>query len=99
MVQVPPAATVVQLLDWPNCAEGVTLDTIRLAVPVFVTVTLDAVLVVPTFWLGKVRLVADKPTAGVDVTGVVTGALPLPHAAASSASPRVTKAGTLPHLR
>jgi hypothetical protein len=99
MVQLPPAATVVQALVSANGVEAVILDTFRLAVPVFVNVTVCAALIVLTFSLANVRLVADKLTAGVGVTGVDTEALLPPHAAATSASPKATKAGTLPHLR
>ena len=40
------------------------LEMVNAAVPVLVTVTACDALVVPTGWLGKVRLVSDKLTTG-----------------------------------
>jgi hypothetical protein len=48
------------------------------AVPVLVTVTGCAALVVPTDWLGKVRVVAESETAGALGGGVVVEPPPPP---------------------
>lgn len=51
-----------------------TLETCSAAVPLFVTVTVCAELVVPVFWLGKIRLVVDSSTVvPVPVSETVCG--------------------------
>jgi hypothetical protein len=70
IVQLPPAATVMpQLLVCANCPLDTILVMLSDAVPVFLSVTDFATLVVFTRWLPKDRLVADKLT---------TGAVPVP---------------------
>ena len=97
---MPPAATVVQLFDWAYCAEAVMPLTVKLAVPVFDSVTVCGLLVVFRFWLGNVRLVEDKLAAGAEAGGVeVAGAPDPPQAAATSASAKAANAGALLHLR
>jgi hypothetical protein len=64
MVHVPPAATVAQVFC---CVKPVLVEIvpkIRGALPVFVTVTVCAALLVPMAWLGKLRLLAESDTAG-----------------------------------
>lgn len=74
------------------------LDTLRLPVPVFESVTFCAVLVVLRFWLANVRLVGDKLTTGVGVELEVPVELP-PHAAAINKNPKAIDPGTILHLR
>src|SRR2546430_530953 len=69
MVQVPLAATLLgQLLVWAKSLAFVPdraiLLMLRDSVPLFVRVTVCAVLVVFTFWLPKLKLVGLKFTAG-----------------------------------
>jgi hypothetical protein len=65
IVQLALAASVVpHVLVCKKSPLIAMLVMLRVAVPVFLRVTLWAALVVPTAWLVKVRLVADKLTAG-----------------------------------
>src|SRR5947199_2790558 len=76
IVHDAPAATVLgasgQLLVCAKSAAFVPLTPIAVtdsaALPVLVTVAVAAALVVPTAWLGKLRLAGESETAG---TGVV----------------------------
>ncbi len=67
-VQVAPAATLVpQLLVWAKSPEAAIEVMASAAVPVLLTVTACAVLVVPVVWDAKVRLVGESVTAGAGV--------------------------------
>ena len=99
IVQLAPLATVApQLFDAPNWPEAVMLDTLRVPVPVFVSVTFCAVLIVLRFWLVKARVDGDKLTKGVGVELDVPLELP-PHAAAINRNPKAIDPGTILHLR
>src|SRR5439155_1744042 len=73
-VQLPPAATVVQVLVCANWSgfvpPSVTPLTTRLALPVFDTVTVCGALVVPVFWLPNARG-ADSETTGAGTAAPV----------------------------
>jgi hypothetical protein len=79
IVQLLPAATEApQLLLSAKSPLAAMPEIVKLPVPMFVSVTGCAVLVVPTVWFAKARLVADNFTAGAVDTGVtvsVAGAL------------------------
>jgi len=71
MVQFAPAAT--ELAHVLVCAKPVAFvpvtarpEMVRAALPVFVSLMVCALLVVPTAWLAKVKLIADKLTAGAE---------------------------------
>ena len=62
-VQVPPAGkTEPQLLVSAKSPETAMFVMVNGAVPVLLKITGCAVLAVPTTWVGKVKLVGDKPT-------------------------------------
>jgi len=74
MVQFPPAGTGTPTTQVPVDAHAkspgfvptmLTAVKFSAALPVFVSVTVWAALVVPTFWLLKVRLVGAKETPAV----------------------------------
>lgn len=79
MAQFAPAATEVpQLLVCPKSPAATIEMTVRVAVPVLVSVTLCAELDVPTCWPLNVKLVAERLTAGarpVPVRPTVCGLL------------------------
>ena len=65
MVQLALTATLVpQLFVCEKSPVVAMLVIVRTAAPVFVRVTFCGVLAVPTNWVGKVRLVGDRVTAG-----------------------------------
>jgi hypothetical protein len=84
IVQLPPAATLApQVLVWtksPGLApERAMLEIVKAAEPVLFSVTAWAVLVVPTDWLAKVRLLGERLTTGETALMVsVRVALPVP---------------------
>src|SRR5437764_10346100 len=71
IVQLPPTttATAVQLLTWEKAPVAITLLTVKLAVPVLLSVTGTAVLVDPTNTPLKLTLAGES---------VATGAIPVP---------------------
>ena len=72
VVQFAPAATEVpQVLVWAYCALAAMLVTLSAALPVLLSVTDCAALVVFSSWLPKLKFVADKLTMGA-------GAAPVP---------------------
>src|SRR5438876_852284 len=72
VVQFAPAATgVPQVLVWAYCALAAMLVTLSAALPVLLSVTDCAALVVFSSWLPKLKFVADKLTMGA-------GAAPVP---------------------
>ena len=80
MVQKAPTARLVQLLVWLKGAAVDTLDTFIGPVPVLVSVTLLAALVVPTICDEKPRLVGET---------VAAGAVPVPVIAMICVAPRL----------
>jgi hypothetical protein len=69
ILQFAPAFRVEHVVASVKPAVILTLDTVSNALPLFVRVTVFAVLVVPTFWLPKLRVlgVADPIATGVAV--------------------------------
>ena len=66
MVQLAPAATVApQVFVWVKSPLAAMLLMLSVALPGLVSVTLWAGLVLPTNWLPKPRLVAERLTAGL----------------------------------
>src|SRR5512138_130153 len=88
IVHVADGATVDgHLLTAPNAAEELaTLLILRFAVPVFLTVSVLAALVVPTGWSPNARLVGETLIAGF--VGLAPSAGPASTNAASSAADR-----------
>jgi hypothetical protein len=65
MVHVPPAARVApQVFCCVKPALAEIVPKVRGALPLFVTVSVCAALLVPMAWLGKLRLLAESDTAG-----------------------------------
>jgi hypothetical protein len=65
MEQVPPLATLApHVLVSVKLAEGATLERVKDEPPVLYKSTVSGPLLVPTTWLGKVRLVVERLTAG-----------------------------------
>ena len=67
IVQVPPAATDVPHVFISAKSPGFVpvtamLVTLKAAFPLFVTVTVCAAALVPTDWLPKLRMLAERPT-------------------------------------
>jgi hypothetical protein len=64
-VQLPPGLTVVpQIFVWTNGPVLAMLLIVRTPRPVLVSVTVLALLVLKTTWVGKVTLLGEKVTAG-----------------------------------
>jgi len=71
IVQLEPAETLVpQVLVWEKSPLSVMLDTVRGALPVFVSKTLCGGLLVPDIWAGKVSDVGVKLAPGPTVISV-----------------------------
>ena len=65
IAQLAPGAILVpQVFVWLNWPVTAMLLMVRVPVPVFVSVTVWALLVVKTTWVEKVRLVGESVTAG-----------------------------------
>lgn len=70
IAQVRPGFTVVQLFVSEKSPLVATLETLNAALPVFLTVTVFALLVFPTLRVAKLRLVGVRVTAGAVVEDV-----------------------------